>query len=231
MQGSIASSSSTGRTCSLRGRPSRCGGLSRTPQLSVQARAARYDRRKPPPPDLPSLLFDQRIVYLGMPVGLSRPQPLRERVDPAQPVPRPARALDRCIAAISSPWCLPAKDWRAVEAREGARRPQFTISSLLPPPSLQLVPAVTELMVAELLYLEKQGNSLPIEMLINSSGTTRQDGEIVSALALANGSTGSIRGNCSPQTRAWGPVRAPPVWRSLPTNSLPPMHLMLAAVL
>jgi hypothetical protein len=44
----------------------------------------------------------------------------------------------------------------------------------------QLVPAVTELMVAELLYLEKQGQSLPIEMLINSSGTTRQDGEIVS---------------------------------------------------
>lgn len=35
----------------------------------TQARAARYDRRKPPPPDLPSLLFDQRIVYLGMPVG------------------------------------------------------------------------------------------------------------------------------------------------------------------
>jgi ATP-dependent Clp endopeptidase proteolytic subunit ClpP len=46
--------------------------------------------------------------------------------------------------------------------------------------SMQLVPAVTELMVAELLYLEKQGNSLPIEMLINSSGTTRQDGEILS---------------------------------------------------
>lgn len=45
---------------------------------------------------------------------------------------------------------------------------------------MQLVPAVTELMVAELLYLEKQGNSLPIEMLINSSGTTRQDGEILS---------------------------------------------------
>ena len=38
-------------------------------QVSIVARAARYDRRKPPPPDLPSLLFDQRIVYLGMPVG------------------------------------------------------------------------------------------------------------------------------------------------------------------
>jgi hypothetical protein len=39
-------------------------------------------------------------------------------------------------------------------------------------------------MVAELLYLEKQGTSLPIEMLINSSGTTRQDGEIVSRKAV-----------------------------------------------
>jgi hypothetical protein len=37
--------------------------------LVTLARAARYDRRKPPPPDLPSLLFDQRIVYLGMPVS------------------------------------------------------------------------------------------------------------------------------------------------------------------
>eukprot|EP00200_Dunaliella_tertiolecta_P005738 CAMPEP_0202357456 /NCGR_PEP_ID=MMETSP1126-20121109/11476_1 /ASSEMBLY_ACC=CAM_ASM_000457 /TAXON_ID=3047 /ORGANISM="Dunaliella tertiolecta, Strain CCMP1320" /LENGTH=384 /DNA_ID=CAMNT_0048950341 /DNA_START=258 /DNA_END=1412 /DNA_ORIENTATION=- len=44
---------------------------------------------------------------------------------------------------------------------------------------MPLVPAVTELIVAELLYLEKQGQTLPIEMLINSSGTTRQDGEIL----------------------------------------------------
>ena len=36
---------------------------------NVQARAARYDRKRPPPPDLPSLLFDQRIVYMGMPVS------------------------------------------------------------------------------------------------------------------------------------------------------------------
>ena len=44
----------------------------RRQRLNVEARAARYDRRKPPPPDLPSLLFDQRIVYLGMPVNESR---------------------------------------------------------------------------------------------------------------------------------------------------------------
>jgi len=31
--------------------------------------------RKPPPPDLPSLLFDQRIVYLGMPVSSGSPGP------------------------------------------------------------------------------------------------------------------------------------------------------------
>lgn len=41
----------------------------RRQRLQIEARAARYDRRKPPPPDLPSLLFDQRIVYLGMPVN------------------------------------------------------------------------------------------------------------------------------------------------------------------
>lgn len=92
-----------------RPRPLTSSSFSRRASVSVQARGSRYDRRRPPPPDLPSLLFDQRIVYLGMP----------------------------------------------------------------------LVPAVTELMVAELLYLEKQGAHLPIEMLINSSGTTRQDGEIL----------------------------------------------------
>ncbi|KAL6753453.1 ClpP/crotonase-like domain-containing protein [Haematococcus lacustris] len=103
-----AGSSATGRVVCPRS-PCALPQRSRRQCLVVSSRAARYDRRKPPPPDLPSLLFDQRIVYLGMP----------------------------------------------------------------------LVPAVTELMVAELLYLEKQGSQLPIEMLINSSGTTRQDGEIL----------------------------------------------------
>jgi ATP-dependent protease ClpP protease subunit len=50
---------------------------------------------------------------------------------------------------------------------------------------MQMVPAVTELIVAELMYLEKNGQGSPIEMLINSSGTTRQDGEIVSARRCA----------------------------------------------
>jgi ATP-dependent protease ClpP protease subunit len=111
--------------------------------LRCVARAARYDRRKPPPPDLPSLLFDQRIVYLGMPVSLATALPH---------CPTSSKPQQQCQ---SDPYVCPH------------------------PPALQLVPAVTELMVAELLYLEKQGATMPIEMLINSSGTTRQDGEIV----------------------------------------------------
>jgi ATP-dependent Clp endopeptidase proteolytic subunit ClpP len=73
--------------------------------------SASYDNHKPqtPPPDLPSLLLDSRIVYLGMP----------------------------------------------------------------------LVPAVTELIIAELLYLQHKDRSKPIYLYINSTGTTRADGETV----------------------------------------------------
>lgn len=62
-----------------------------------------------PPPDLPSLLLNARIVYLGMP----------------------------------------------------------------------LVPAVTELMVAELLYLQYSDGARPLYLYINSTGTTRADGETI----------------------------------------------------
>ncbi|CAL5219333.1 g1145 [Coccomyxa viridis] len=70
-----------------------------------------FDDHKPrtPPPDLPSLLLDSRITYLGMP----------------------------------------------------------------------LVPAVTELIVAELLYLQYKDRQKPIYLYINSTGTTRADGETV----------------------------------------------------
>eukprot|EP00887_Chlorella_sp_A99_P004139 scaffold23.g4139.t1 len=69
------------------------------------------DDHKPrtPPPDLPSLLLDSRIVYLGMP----------------------------------------------------------------------LVPAVTELIIAEMLYLQHKDRTKPMYLYINSTGTTRADGETV----------------------------------------------------
>ena len=46
---------------------------------------------------------------------------------------------------------------------------------------MQLVPAVTELIVAELLYLQYKDRQKPIYLYINSTGTTRADGETVSA--------------------------------------------------
>jgi ATP-dependent protease ClpP protease subunit len=123
---------------------------------------ARGDRRRPPPPDLPSLLFDQRIVYLGMPVsGLD-----------LLLVSAVSCGSD-CFSACVLPWCL------GYDHSNNQLHHQLQTCALF---VMQLVPAVTELMVAELLYLEKQGQQLPIEMLINSSGTTRQDGEIVSRI-------------------------------------------------
>ncbi|XVE63058.1 hypothetical protein DITRI_Ditri06bG0169300 [Diplodiscus trichospermus] len=74
-------------------------------------RSVSYNEHRPktPPPDLPSLLLNGRIVYIGMP----------------------------------------------------------------------LVPAVTELVVAELMYLQWMDPKEPIYLYINSTGTTRDDGETV----------------------------------------------------
>jgi len=96
-----------------------------------------YEDHKPrtPPPDLPSLLLDSRITYLGMPVSvLAR----RDVGWPTQLEADPAGVL------------------------------------------LQLVPAVTELIIAELLYLQYKDRTKPIFLYINSTGTSRADGETVS---------------------------------------------------
>lgn len=45
----------------------------------------------------------------------------------------------------------------------------------------QLVPAVTELVIAELMYLQWMDPKEPIYLYINSTGTTRDDGETVSS--------------------------------------------------
>ena len=44
----------------------------------------------------------------------------------------------------------------------------------------QLIPSVSELIVAELLYLAYMDRKKEIQMYINSTGTTRADGEVVS---------------------------------------------------
>ena len=44
---------------------------------------------------------------------------------------------------------------------------------------MPLVPAVTELIVAELLYLQYADGAKPMYVYINSTGTTRADGETI----------------------------------------------------
>ncbi|MBW4648343.1 MAG: ATP-dependent Clp protease proteolytic subunit [Kastovskya adunca ATA6-11-RM4] len=81
-------------------------------KIPIQAVQSSYYGRstyRTPPPDLPSLLLNERIVYLGMP----------------------------------------------------------------------LVPAVTELIVAELLYLQYEDPDKPIKIYINSTGTSSYNGEPV----------------------------------------------------
>lgn len=91
----------------------------------AETAAAGFDEHRPltPPPDLPSLMLDSRIVYLGMPVN-------------------------------------------------------YPVLYLLISP-LQLVSAVTELIIAELFYLQYKDATKPVYLYINSSGTTRADGEVV----------------------------------------------------
>ncbi|KAH9689423.1 ATP-dependent clp protease proteolytic subunit-related protein 3 [Citrus sinensis] len=49
---------------------------------------------------------------------------------------------------------------------------------------MPLVPAVTELVVAELMYLQWMDPKAPIYLYINSTGTTRDDGESVHTVAV-----------------------------------------------
>lgn len=48
------------------------------------------------------------------------------------------------------------------------------------------MPAVTELVIAELMYLQWMDPKQPIYLYINSTGTTRDDGETVSFYIYIN---------------------------------------------
>mmetsp|Transcript_12723 Transcript_12723/g.27910 ORF Transcript_12723/g.27910 Transcript_12723/m.27910 type:complete len:290 (+) Transcript_12723:172-1041(+) len=110
-QNLIDASSSNDATNSALWRPGmKLGGMQMVAGGAERAMDDYYDGvRIGPPPDLPSLLLHNRIIYIGMP----------------------------------------------------------------------LVPAVTELIIAELLYLNYESTSDPITMYINSSGTTTANGQPV----------------------------------------------------
>lgn len=90
-------------------------------------------RPRTAPPDLPSLLLDARICYLGMPVKIVYTKLL--------------------FIKISLRFC----------PRHSADSVSFWL--------LQIVPAVTELIVAQFMWLDYDNPAKPIYLYINSSGT------------------------------------------------------------
>jgi ATP-dependent protease ClpP protease subunit len=98
------------------------------------------------PPDLPSLLLDGRICYIGMAVS-QRPRP-----EPELPAGVRAARQRACGAAA----CVPSYMSRPLPAAASA--------------ATQLVPAVTELIISELLWLNYAAPEKPIYLYINSSG-------------------------------------------------------------
>ncbi|EXB99256.1 ATP-dependent Clp protease proteolytic subunit-related protein 3 [Morus notabilis] len=107
----------------------------------------------------------------------------------------PETLLDRPVNSESPPYldlfdapklmATPAQVERSVSYNEHRpRRPPPDLPSLLLHGrivyiGMPLVPAVTELVVAELMYLQWMDPKEPIYIYINSTGTTRDDGETV----------------------------------------------------
>ena len=103
-------------------------------RYNMSVRGARGRGRRPP--DLPSLILDSRVVYLGMPV--------------------------RCLYDGWFCWILCV----AISLHFLVRLFQLFCSRLL-----QIFPAVTELIIAEFLWLNFDDSSKPIYLYINSTGT------------------------------------------------------------
>lgn len=93
------------------------------------------ERPRTAPPDLPSLLLDARICYLGMPV---RPSCLEKPI-----------YLLLCFLSLRS----------------------GNVSCSFSAFYLQIVPAVTELLVAQFMWLDYDNPAKPIYLYINSPGT------------------------------------------------------------
>lgn len=107
----------------------------------------------------------------------------------------PESLLDRPVSSDTPPYldlfespqlmATPAQVERSVSYNEHRpRRPPPDLPSLLLHGrivyiGMPLVPAVTELVVAELMYLQWMDPKEPIYLYINSTGTTRDDGETV----------------------------------------------------
>jgi hypothetical protein len=149
------------------------------------------------PPDLPSLLLQQRIIYISMPV---RGEGGRAPAAPPQPGRRSSRPAgcslhqSRCAAAAAPPELERSappppkggcKQWLIVH-----RRPRVCWSSThctrarpaprSPLPAPQFLPSVTELVVAQCYYLDfdDRNRQRPIYVYLNSTGCINEQGKV-----------------------------------------------------
>ena len=158
------------------------------------------DATEQTPPDLPSYLFKERIVYLGMSLVPSGEPPRSVwghrggflSGPPRSPHPRspPPRATGSPVPGRyrgSSAMTPDHAEIRALNRADGPCRAGRgglggggrradpgagpTPGPDRPPPPVR--PAVTELMMAELLYLQYDNPEKPVYMYINSTGVTR----------------------------------------------------------
>uniref|UniRef100_A0A2P2JQF7 Uncharacterized protein MANES_08G117700 n=1 Tax=Rhizophora mucronata TaxID=61149 RepID=A0A2P2JQF7_RHIMU len=114
----------------------------------------------------------------------------------------PENLMDRPVRTDTPPYldlfdgpklmATPAQVERSVSYNEHRpRKPPPDLPSLLLHGrivyiGMPLVPAVTELVVAELMYLQWMDPKQPIFIYINSTGTTRDDGETVCSASLSS---------------------------------------------
>lgn len=144
-------------------------------RTSCSFNAATYKPKIPMPPLNPNDPFLSKLAS----VAASSPQTLLN--------PSSNKDMPPYLDIFDSPnlMATPAQVERSVSYNEHRpRRPPPDLPSLLLHGriiyiGMPLVPAVTELVVAELMYLQYMDPKEPIYIYINSTGTTRDDGETV----------------------------------------------------
>ncbi|MQM14632.1 hypothetical protein Taro_047571 [Colocasia esculenta] len=157
--------------------PSFCPSLQSLPLRRRTTTCSATKARPPMPPLNPR---DPFLATLAS-VAAASPEPLTSR--PASSDPGTPPYLD--LFENPKLMATPAQVERSVSYNEHRpRKPPPDLPSLLLHGrivyiGMPLVPAVTELVIAELLYLQWMDPKQPIYLYINSTGTTRDDGETV----------------------------------------------------
>ncbi|OMO86741.1 ClpP [Corchorus capsularis] len=152
----------------------------KTLKLGCRAFGVKCAAKIPMPPINPNDSFLQKLASLVA----SSPETLLNRPVKADTLPF-MDVLDSDVYDCPKLMATPAELERSANYREHrTRRPPPDLPSMLLHGrivyiGMPLVPAVTELVIAQLMYLQYMDRDQPIYLYINSTGTTRGDGEPV----------------------------------------------------